>query len=93
MRLPNREVATNDAENSSVIGPHFHRVFNNYRPIDWPVLYKIKQREVMDKLDQPISWYEIKKSTTKLVNDKSPGLNDVPTNAFRYLTTQISTGS
>ena len=31
MRLPNGELATNDAENASVFGPHFHRVFKNHR--------------------------------------------------------------
>ena len=39
----------------------------------------------MDELDQPILWYEIKKSTTKLVNDESPGLNGVPSNVFKAL--------
>ena len=38
MQLPNTELATTDAENASVFGPHFHRVFNNLIPIDWPVL-------------------------------------------------------
>ena len=46
MRLPNRELVTTDAENASVFGPHFHRVFNNHRPTDWPVLDKIKQSAV-----------------------------------------------
>ena len=73
------------AENASLFGPHFHRVFNNHRPIDWTVLDKIKQREVMDELDQPISWDEINKSITKLANDKSPGLNGVPPIAFKAL--------
>ena len=48
MQLPNGELATTDTENASVFGLHFHRVFNNHRLIDWPVLDKIKQREVMD---------------------------------------------
>ena len=39
----------------------------------------------MDELDQPISWDEIKKLTTNLANDKAPGLNVVPTNAFKAL--------
>ena len=55
MRLPKWELATTDAENSSVFGPHFHRVFNNHRPIDWTVLDKINQIEVMDELDHSIS--------------------------------------
>ena len=85
MRLPNGELATTDVENASLFGPHFHRVFNNHRLIDWPVLDKIKQREVIDKLNHPISWNEIKKSTTKLSNDKAPGLNGVPPNEFKAL--------
>ena len=39
----------------------------------------------MDELDHPISWGEIKKSTTKLAEDKAPGLNSVPPNAFKAL--------
>ena len=85
MRLPNGELATTDAENTYIFGPHFHRVFNNHIPIDWYVLDKINQREVMDELDQPISWDEINKSTTKLANDKAPGLNGVPPNVFKAL--------
>ena len=85
LRLTNKELATTDAENASVFGPHFHRIFNNSIPIDWLVLEKIKQREVMDELDQPISWYEINKSTTKLANNKASGLNGVPHNAFKAL--------
>ena len=55
MRLTNGELVTADAENASVFGPHFIRVFNNHRPIDWRLLDKIKKREVMTELDQPIS--------------------------------------
>ena len=39
----------------------------------------------MDELDQPISWYEINKSTPKLANDKATGLNGVPPNVFKSL--------
>ena len=85
MRLPNGEMAMTDSENASIIGLHFHRVFKNHRLIDWPVLDKIKQREVMEKLYQPISWDEIKKSTTKLANDKAPGLNGVTPDSFKAL--------
>ena len=92
IRLPNGELATTDTENASVFGPHFHRVFNNHRPIDWPVLDKIKQREVMDELDQPISWDDIKKATTKLANNKAPGLNGDRLMHLRHLTMQTSPG-
>ena len=56
MRIIIGELSTTDSENASAFGPHFHRVFNNHRLIDWPVLDKIRQREVMDELDHPISW-------------------------------------
>ena len=49
------------------------------------MLDKIKQREVMDELDHPILWDEIKKATTKLANDKAPGLNSVLPNALKAL--------
>ena len=49
------------------------------------MLDRIKQREVMDKLDHPISWDEIKKATTKLANEKEPELNGVPPNALKAL--------
>ena len=42
MQLPNGELPTTDAENASAFGSHFHRVFNNHIPIDWPVIDKIK---------------------------------------------------
>ena len=74
-----------DVENASVFGPHFRRVFNNRRPIYWSVLDYLNQREVMDEIDQPISWDEINKSTTNLANDKSPGLNGVPPNSLKAL--------
>ena len=50
----------NGAENYSIFGPHFERDFNNDRLIDWPVLDKINQRDLMEELDPPISWDEIK---------------------------------
>ena len=39
----------------------------------------------MAELDQPISWDDIKKPTTKLANNKEPGINGVPPNAFKSL--------
>ena len=85
MRLPNGELATTDAENSSVFGPQFHRVFNNHRPIDWPTLDKIKQRGVMEVLYHPVPWDYVKKPTTKLANKKAAVINGVPPNAFKAL--------
>ena len=49
------------------------------------MLYNKKQIYVMEELYPPNSWYKIKKSTTKLENDKEPGLNGVLTNTFKAL--------
>ena len=38
MRLPIEKLATTDKENAEVLGPHFEKVFNNYRPIEWKVI-------------------------------------------------------
>ena len=85
MCLPNRELLMTDAENASVFGSHFQRVFNNHISIDWPVIEKIKKIDLTKELDHPISWNNIKKSTTKLAKYKSPGLNGVPPYAFKAL--------
>ena len=64
-----------DKENAEVLGPHFEKVFNNHRPIEWKVMNEIKQRQTMHELNKPISWAELKTSIGKLTNDKAPGLN------------------
>ena len=38
MRLPNGELATNDAENASIMGPHLAQVYQTKRPVDFTVL-------------------------------------------------------
>ena len=85
MRLPTGKLATTDKENAEVLGPHFEKVFNNHRPIEWNVIDKIKQRQTMYELNEPISWAELKTAIAKLANDKAPGFNKVPPNAFKSL--------
>ena len=46
---------------------------------------------VMEGLDPPILWGDIKKSTTKLGNDKSPGLNGLLPNTFKALNNENTT--
>ena len=43
----------------------------------------------MWELDASISWEELRKAIAKLANGKSPGLNDVPPDAFKALTDEI----
>ena len=84
--LPNNgELEMTNAENASVFVPHFDRVFNNHIPIYWPMLYKIKQRDVTEELDPQISRENIEIVTINLANDKAPGLNGVLPNAFKLL--------
>ena len=39
----------------------------------------------MQKIDQPISWDELKVAVTNLTNDKAPGLNKVRPNYFKAI--------
>ena len=82
MRLPTGKLATADKEKAEVLGPHFEKLFNNHRPIEWEVINEIKQLQTMNELNKPISWAELKTAIAKLANDKAPGLNKVPPNAF-----------
>ena len=40
----------------------------------------------MIELDSEITWEELQQAIAKLKNGKSPGLNDVPPDAFKSLT-------
>ena len=85
LRLPNGDLATNDAENASVMGPHLARVHQAHRPVNFTVLRGILQRLMIPKLDVPIKWAELKEAIRKSANGKSTGLNDVPPDAFKAL--------
>ena len=42
----------------------------------------------MPELDTVISWEELKQAITNISNGESPGLNDVPPDAFKALDAQ-----
>ena len=88
LRLTNGELAANDAENASVMGPHIEKVYRNQRPVDWSALQGLLQRTSMLKPDNLISWEEVKLAVSKSSNGKSLGLNDVPPDAFKALDNQ-----
>ena len=69
--------------------PHFEKVYTNHRPIEWKVLLDIEQRTTSWELDSSISWEELRKAIAKLANVKSPGLIDVPPDAFKAITDVI----
>ena len=88
MRLPNITLVTNDARNASVLAPHFERVYTRDRPITWEALDDIPTRHTVEGINQLIKWEEVKFAVRKLANGKSPGLNDVPPDAFKALSDQ-----
>ena len=85
MRMLTGKLATMDKENVEVLGPHFEKVFNKHRPIEWKLIDDIKQRQTMYELNDSITWKELKTSIAKLANNKSTGLNQVPPNSFKSL--------
>ena len=77
----------NDKENLSVLAPHFEKVLNNTRPTLPSVIEKIQPRNIILSLDNDITLEELIKAISKLSNDKAPGLNQVPPNAYKWLKT------
>ena len=86
LMLPTGILASTDAENASVMGPNFEKVYTNHRHVAWDALIAISQREEMIELDSEITWEELQQAIAKLKNGKAPGLNDVPPDAFKSLT-------
>ena len=85
MRLPSGDLAETDEENAKVFAKHFGKVLNNKKSINNKVLNDINSREVMNELDVPPSWKEFMEAVKDLTNDKAPGLNGVPPNAFKAI--------
>ena len=68
LTLPTGLLASMDAENSSVMGPHFEKVYTNHRQVAWEMLDAIPQRSEMMELDSEITWEELQQATAKLKN-------------------------
>ena len=60
MRLPNGTLASIDAENASVLAPHFEKVYTADRPVTWDVISDIEPRATVDGINGPIGWDELK---------------------------------
>ena len=85
LRLTNGELVTNDAKNAFVMEPQIEKVYRNHRPVEWSALQGLLQKTSMLELDTLIPWEEVKQAVKKLSNRKSPGLNNVPPDAFKPL--------
>ena len=86
LMLPTGTLASTDAENASVMGLHFEKVYTNHQQVAWDARIAIPQRSEMIELDSEITWEELQQAIAKLKNGKAPGLNDVPPDAFKSLT-------
>ena len=85
LRPPNGEKARTYKENMSVMQPHCAKIFNNHKIVSPEALDFITQRERMTKLDNQITWKEFMKAIAGLKNNKSPGLNGIPAEAFKAM--------
>jgi hypothetical protein len=54
MKMANGKTATTSKENMEVLGPHFDKVYNNHRPVDFTILDDIPQRSTLSDIDSPI---------------------------------------
>ena len=74
-----------DEEIAKVFAKHFGKVLNKKKSINNKVLNDINSREVMNELDGTPSWKEFTEAVKDITNNKAPGLNGVPPNAFKEM--------
>ena len=58
-------------------------MLNNKKSMNNNVLNNINSQEVMNELDVPPYWKEFTEASKYLTNNKAPGLNGLPHNAFK----------
>ncbi len=88
MKMADGKIATNGKENIAVFSPHFEGVFNNRRPVDLTILTDVPQRPTLHDLDLPITYKEVDAVINKFKNEKSPGLNGIPQEAYKAMNTK-----
>ena len=89
MRRQNGELATTDKENMEVMMPHFTKVFNNDKPVDWTLLNEIKQKATMFDLNDPTTYLEFSRCLFRMKNNKAPGISGVTVEAIKALEAPI----
>jgi hypothetical protein len=85
LRLPNGKRAINDSENMSVMLPHCHRIFNNHKAVSPQALLHMKQRPIIQSLDDDFSDTEIRTALRQMKNNKAPGANGIPIEALKAM--------
>ena len=68
-----------------VFAEQFSKVLNNHKNTDNNVINEILLREVIAELDKVPTWAEFMIAVAELTSDKAPGLNNVPSNAFKTM--------
>jgi hypothetical protein len=89
MKMANGKTATTSKENMEVLGPHFDKVYNNHRPVDFTILDDIPQRSTLSDIDSPITYDEVDAAINKLKSGKSPGLNGIPQEAYKAMNKEM----
>ncbi|EJK66802.1 hypothetical protein THAOC_12239 [Thalassiosira oceanica] len=89
--MGNSELWSTDEEHIGVFGPHFDRVLNDKKDIDFTVLELIDRRETMFELDDPLTRDEFERAVNKLKAGKASGLNGVPPEAFKAMDEELRT--
>ena len=69
-----------------VFSAHFGKMLNYLKDTDDSLIDDIILREVSTELESTPEWAELIIAVVELTNDKSPGLNNVPPNAFKAMT-------
>lgn len=64
---------------------HCEKLFNNKKEVSDDALDLIDQRALEPELDNSISWKEFTKAINGLKNNKSPGANEIPAEAFKAM--------
>ena len=60
-------------------------LFNNHKKVSPQALDYIDQRQSSNELDNPITWKEFERAVDGMRNDKSPGANNIPCEAFKAM--------
>ena len=76
---------TNNKENIDIMRTHCEKLFNNKKQVSPDALDLIDQRETEENLDRPITWKEFSKAINGLKNNKAPGANQIPAEAFKAM--------
>ena len=85
LRKPDGELTKKGDEAAKIWEPHFEKVYNNEREVNWSVLDDINQREKVHNLDDDITRPEFDNALDGLVNLKAPGENGVPPDIIKSL--------